>query len=363
MVDLTTTPDDAAIAPLLASYLASSTLDEAQWQQLLDWELADPQRAIAWGLDASNGLAKLQERLHWLQVVAPYHSSLPLPPAPIDRYLPLYWQLWLPLALTLNQARDECDGPLVQGLLGGQGTGKTTLTLILQHLLAAMGAKAVGLSIDDIYKTYADRQQLMQIDPRLRWRGPPGTHDVDLGLATVAQIREAAPGETVALPRFDKSLYGGEGDRAAPEWVQDVDILLFEGWFLGARPINPAQFDRAPAPIVTDSDRQFARAMNDQLAIYLPLWDCLDRLMVLCPADYRLSKQWRKDAEHQMKAQGKAGMSDATIDEFVDYFWRALHPELFINPLKRDRNHVDLVVEIGRDRAPTTIYSPALAMI
>ncbi|MBE9137741.1 glycerate kinase [Nodosilinea sp. LEGE 07088] len=351
------------MAPLLASHLAGHALDDAQWQQLLAWELADPPRAIAWGLDTSNGLAQLQERLHWLQAVAPHHSALPLPAAPIERYLNLYWQLWLPLALSLKQARDRLDGPLVQGVLGGQGTGKTTLTLILRHLLAAMGYNAVGLSIDDIYKTHADRQRLMQIDPRLRWRGPPGTHDVDLGLATVAQMRGAARGEAVALPRFDKSLHGGEGDRVEPEWVQDIDILLFEGWFLGARPIDPAQFDQAPAPIVTEADRQFARAMNDQLAIYLPLWDCLDRLMVLCPADYRLSKQWRKDAEHQMKAQGKAGMNDATIDEFVEYFWRALHPELFINPLKRDSDHVNLVVEIGRDRTPTAIYSPALAMI
>jgi D-glycerate 3-kinase len=193
-----------------------------------------------------------------------------------------------------------------------------------------MDYKAVGLSIDDIYKTYDDRQRLVQADPRLRWRGTPGTHDIDLALAAITHIRSAAAGEAVALPQFDKSLHGGEGDRVDPVWVQDVDILLFEGWFLGARPIDPAQFDRAPAPITTD---------------------------------YRLSKQWRKDAEHQMKAQGKTGMDDATIDNFVEYFWRALHPELFIPPLKRDADHVNLVVEIGSDRCPVAIYSPTLAII
>jgi D-glycerate 3-kinase len=102
--------------------------------------------------------------------------------------------------------------------------------------------------------------------------------------------------------------------------------------------------------------------MNTQLATYLPLWDGLDRLMVICPTDYRISKQWRKDAEHQMKAQGRTGMSDATIDEFVEYFWRALHPELFIAPLKHDGEHVNLVVEIDSDRTPTAIYAPALAI-
>lgn len=356
-------PGNFDIVPLLATHLAGTPLDDAQLQQLLAWELADPRRAAAWGITAANGLDKLQERLDWLHALEPHHPALPLPPAPMERYLNLYWQLWLPLALTLKQARDQLNAPLIQGVLGGQGTGKTTLTLILRHLLAVMGYRAVGLSIDDLYKTYRDRQQLIQTDPRLRWRGPPGTHDIDLGLAAIARIRSAAVGESVALPRFDKSLHGGEGDRTDPEWVQDVDILLFEGWFLGARPVALSCFDRPPAPIVTEADCQFARDMNAQLATYLPLWDCLDRLMVLCPADYRLSKQWRKDAEHQMKAQGKAGMSDATIDEFVDYFWRALHPELFITPLKRDGEHVNLIVEIDRDRMPMAIYSPALAIV
>lgn len=363
MANLADSSVNFAIAPLLTSHLAGNPLDEAQLQQLLAWELADPQRAAAWGITPANGMAQLQERLHWLQTLAPHHSALPLPPAPLEQYLGLYWRLWLPLALTLKQARDELKAPLIQGVLGGQGTGKTTLTLILQHLLGGMGYRAVGLSLDDLYKTYRDRQQLVQSDPRLRWRGPPGTHDIDLGLATVAHIRSAAAGEAVPLPRFDKSMHGGEGDRTDPEWVQDVDILLFEGWFLGARPTDPAQFDQAPDPISSEADRQFARDMNAQLATYLPLWDCLDRLMVLCPADYRLSKQWRKDAEHQMKAQGKTGMSDATIDEFVEYFWRALHPELFITPLKADSEHVNLVVEIDCDRTPRAIYSPDLAIV
>ncbi|MGB3202841.1 MAG: glycerate kinase [Nodosilinea sp.] len=356
-------PGQFDIAPLLTAHLAGNTLTDAQMQQLLAWELGDPRRAAAWGITPTNGLAKLRERLDWLHALAPEHDALPLPPGPIERYLHMYWQLWLPLALTLKQARDGLNAPLIQGVLGGQGTGKTTLTLILRHLLGAMGYRAVGLSIDDLYKTYRDRQQLRQNDPRLRWRGPPGTHDIDLGLATIAHLQSAAAGEAVALPRFDKSRHGGEGDRADPEWVQDVDILLFEGWFLGARPVDPGCFDQAPGPISTEADRQFARDMNAQLATYLPLWDCLDRLMVLCPADYRLSKQWRKDAEHQMKAQGKSGMSDATIDEFVEYFWRALHPELFIAPLKQDGEHVNLVVEIDRDRTPSAIYSPAPAVL
>jgi D-glycerate 3-kinase len=65
----------------------------------------------------------------------------------------------------------------------------------------------------------------------------------------------------------------------------------------------------------------------------LPLWDRLDRQLVLAFSDYRQSKYWRRRAEAQMRGAGRPGMSDGEIDAFVDYFWRALHPELFIEPL------------------------------
>ncbi len=353
---------DSSLANLLADLLAEPTPSPVLWKGLTDWELADENRARAWGITPDSVDAALSERLHWLRQMIPHHGSLPLPSAPLGTTLTLYWQLWLPLALTLKQARDRLPRPLIQGILGGQGTGKTTLCLILTQLLSAMGYRTLGLSIDDLYKTYADRQRLRQRNPRLRWRGPPGTHDVDLGLTMLDQIRQAQPQDTVAVPRFDKSLHGGEGDRVAPEFVQGVDIVLFEGWFLGARPLDPVALDmrlqEAPDPIQTEADRQFARAMNRQLANYLPLWDRLDRLMILYPEDYRLSKVWRQEAEQRMKAQGKSGMDDAQIEAFVDYFWQALHPDLFIFPLTQNRQHVQLVVEISPDRMPRAIYTP-----
>lgn len=352
----------AVIADLLAEVLAAPTLSSDQAAALRHWELVDGNRAQAWGICPETVDAALAERLHWLRTLVPHHGLLPLPPTPQSVTLTLYWQLWLPLALTLRQARNDLSRPLIQGILGGQGTGKTTLSLILRHILGAMGYRTLGLSIDDLYKTYTDRQELRQADPRLRWRGPPGTHDVELGIRVLDQLRQAPPEETVAIPRFDKSLHGGEGDRVAPDPVSGVEIVLFEGWFLGARPLATAaleaQLAQAADPIRTEADRQFARDMNRQLMTYLPLWERLDRLMILYPQDYRISKVWRQQAERQMKAQGKSGMEDDQIEAFVEYFWQALHPDLFVAPLKQDRRHTQLVVEINQDRTPGAIYTP-----
>jgi D-glycerate 3-kinase len=59
-----------------------------------------------------------------------------------------------------------------------------------------------------------------------------------------------------------------------------------------------------------------------------------------------------------MIAQGKSGMGDTEIDQFVEYFWKALHPELFITPLIHNPKWVDLVIEINPDHQPGAVYRP-----
>ena len=269
------------------------------------------------------------------------------------------WQLWIPLALKLDHGQRALGRPLIQGILGGQGTGKTTLGAVLSLILEHLGQTVCSISIDDIYKTFAARQELKKNDPRLIWRGPPGTHDVELGLKVLRGIKSQDDDASIEVPRFDKSAWNGEGDRTHPEIITRPTIVLFEGWFVGTRPIEPGEFDRAPDPIVTEDDRTFARDMNERLREYLPLWNELDQLMVLYPTNYRMSQQWRREAEQKMKASGRDGMSDDQINQFVTYFWRSLHPELFITPLLQDTEHVDLVVEIDANHTPCAIYAPS----
>jgi D-glycerate 3-kinase len=261
--------------------------------------------------------------------------------------------------MQLGSFRQQLRRPLIQGILGGQGTGKTTLAAVLRLILSHLGYRTLSLSLDDLYKTYAERQRLKAKDPRLLWRGPPGTHDVELGRELLEQLRQANQRHPILVPRFDKSAWAGAGDRTTPESVEGVDIVLFEGWFVGVQPIDPAVFDGPTPPLIqTLAERSFARDMNDRLKDYLPLWERLDRLMLLYPIDYRLSQQWRRQAEQQMIATGKSGMTDAQVDQFVEYFWRSLHPELFITPLSRNPSWVDLVIEINPDHTNGAVYRP-----
>ncbi|MGI0492341.1 glycerate kinase [Alkalinema pantanalense CENA528] len=307
-------------------------------------------------LDASGLREQVEARLQFLQRIdADFQAFSQALDFPEDLLRPL-WQVWIPLAQQIDQWRKQQSQPLIVGFLGGQGTGKTTLTKILTILLKHLGQIAIGFSLDDLYLTYDERQALRLRDPRLDRRGPPGTHDVELGLTVLEKIRSQQ--FPVDLPRFDKSAFQGAGDRSQSEQIAAADVVLFEGWFVGCRPVAPFMFATAPEPIVTEADRQFARDMNMNLYAYQPLWDLLDRLIVLQVPDYRLSLQWRCEAEHRMIAEGKAGMSDVEIADFVNYFWQALHPELFIQPLLEEPQWVDRVIEIQPNHLPKRMYCP-----
>ncbi len=319
-------------------------------------ELQDDLFAAAFGIHSDTVQPAIATRQHLLRRIYPEFSelcqTLNFSSLPIETL----WHVWLPLAIQLAGWRSAKNSTLLQGFLGGQGAGKTTLTAVLTLILRHLGYETVSLSIDDLYLPYCDRMILQASDPRIIHRGPPGTHDVALGLQIIDQIKQGH--FPVEVPQFDKSAWNGSGDRTTPKIITQADIVLLEGWFVGARPIDPTAFETAPAPILTECDRQFARDMNDRLRKYLPLWGQLDRLIVLYVSDYSLSKQWRKEAEHKMIAQGKSGMSDAAIDEFVEYFWKALHPELFIQPLTELGSNTDLVIEINSDHTPSKIYAP-----
>ena len=343
----------------LQPWINGVPLTTADWQALRADLQSHSSQAQALGVNLADLDLHLQARLDLLRKTHAEFKKFCQGTWGGQHYpLELLWHLWLPLAMQLASDRQRSCRPLIQGILGGQGTGKTTLTQALQMILRQLQFRTVCLSIDDLYKTYADRQALQRHDPRLIWRGPPGTHDVELAIQVLDQLREPLPGQEIEIPRFDKSAWSGAGDRTSPDHVADIDIVLFEGWFVGAQPIDSAQFEQAPEPICTERDRQFARDSNERLKAYLPVWQRLDQLMLLIPEDYRLSKIWRRDAEQRMKAAGQSGMSDHEIDQFVEYFWKALHPELFIQPLTCDRDRVNLVIEIDAQHLPRRIYRP-----
>ena len=354
------------IWPIVIAWGEGQPPSAQDFQILVNWELSSD-RSHVWQLNEATVQSAIAARVQILQALHDNKTELPLP-GTWQEHVELLWTFWLPFAQQLDAQQKEVGRPFIQGILGGQGTGKTTLTKGLGVILSQMGQPSATLSLDDLYLSYGDRQALQKTDPRLIWRGPPGTHDVELGVRTLLAVKTAPIGDSVSLPQFDKSLHQGQGDRVEPIYQPAPSIFFFEGWFVGSMPLDDELFaDKRialPIPIETPEDRQFARDMNRQLQQYQPLWQLLDSLLVFCQDDYRLSYDWRLQAEQQMRVAGKESMGDLEIASFVTYFWKALHPELFISPLAEtakssgDRAKANLVVKIGQGHRIKAVYSP-----
>ena len=150
-----------------------------------------------------------------------------LPPA----YRQVVGQYWRPLADEIARRTDR-KKPLIVGINGAQGSGKSTLCAFLEVLLDEHGLKAATLSLDDLYLGKADRQRLArEVHPLFVTRGVPGTHAPARGLAIFDDL---GAGRDLNLPRFDKGT--DEQSNGSERITGPVDVLLFEGWCVGCPP-------------------------------------------------------------------------------------------------------------------------------
>jgi len=132
--------------------------------------------------------------------------------------------------------------PLFVAVQGPQGSGKTFLTSRLCEALASPphSLSVAVLSIDDLYLPHAQLVAVAQANPEnrlLQGRGQPGTHDVKLGTEILHRLKyvnepEHGHNAAVQIPSFDKSLFGGEGDRIEIGSVvrPPIDVVILEGW-------------------------------------------------------------------------------------------------------------------------------------
>jgi D-glycerate 3-kinase len=234
----------------------------------------------------------------------------------------------------------------VFGITGLQGTGKSTLSAQVAALAEARGLRAAVLSIDDVYLDQPERQHLGRtVHPLLATRGAPGSHDIALGCATLAALREGP----ALLPAFDKI-----SDRRLPqhEWMrmdQRPDLVLFEGWFHRV----PAQSaDQLQPPLNTlerddDPHGLWRQYTNAALAHYAPLWAHIDHLLFLQGPGFEQVPTWRWQQEQTLAAAntGRRTMTQAEVERFVLFFERVSRQALRTLP-----DIADWVMRVDNDR-------------
>lgn len=241
------------------------------------------------------------------------------------------------------------DGPFILGVCGAQGSGKSTLAGGLRARLTAKGLRAAILSLDDLYLSRAERARLGQIvHPLFATRGVPGTHDAALGVRLLDAIRAGAD---VVLPRFDKAM-----DDPAPTGTLvngPLDVLIFEGWCVGARaqddaaliaPVNALEAERDPHA----TWRRFVNLALD--TDYADLFARIDRLVLLAAPGFEIVRDWRIQQEHDLRRRvGEVArtMSDDEIGVFIQHYERLTRHILSDMPA-----YADLTLWLDEQRRP-----------
>jgi D-glycerate 3-kinase len=241
--------------------------------------------------------------------------------------------------------------PVVMGLCGAQGSGKTTLAVDILEACRARGLRGAVLSIDDIYLTQAERQDLARrVHPLFATRGAPRTHDVALGMSVIAALER---GEACPLPRFDKAFDDREPQERWPAAPARCEVLLLEGWCVGAKPQDASALAEPVNRLEREEDPEAVWRTYANAALvddYADLFARLDRLILLAAPDFSVVERWRMQQETDLASRGMPVMDACAIARFVSHYER-----LTCHILDEMPSRADLVIRLDSDRHPVSI--------
>ncbi|MHA7926974.1 MAG: hypothetical protein ACX936_17345 [Marinobacter sp.] len=283
-----------------------------------------------------------------------------------DSYAETVEKTILPLADRICALHDTEKQPIVVGIHGAQGTGKSTLTLFLREiLLRHRNRSTANFSLDDIYLTRAEREDLAErVHPLFKTRGVPGTHDVALGQQVLNRLRSAAPEDATPIPAFDKS----RDDRVPrDQWSVfggRAEVILLEGWCLDARPEKDSALAEPMNRLEEseDPDSLWRSYVNGQLkGEYRQFFDEIDFLIMLKAPSMECVLEWRRLQEQKLarktrnapkmgelhgNAQDLRIMTDDEVGRFVMHYERVTRACLAEMP-----DRADVLINVAEDHS------------
>ncbi|MBE9564782.1 MAG: hypothetical protein IMF17_06005 [Proteobacteria bacterium] len=256
------------------------------------------------------------------------------------------------LPLTHIIADRKKDRPLLVSINGAQGTGKSTMTTFLKHILESESKyKVADLSLDDFYSRRSDRIILAdKVHPLFVTRGVPGTHDVALIEQVLGRLLDRQP---CSSPRFNKAMDDRCAEPAWQQYSEPVDIILFEGWCNNSPVQTQAALQEPVNALERDEDAQgvWRQYANERLAEYQQrIFNNADFCIMLKVPDFECVTDWRTLQEQKLREKNKANkltriMDEAELKRFVQHYERISRHTLATLPaiadvvLPVDRNH------------------------
>lgn len=269
----------------------------------------------------------------------------------------MFEAIYVPLGAWLTCRKRQSEGPLVIGINGAQGAGKSTLFNLLEVILTeGFDLKVVGFSIDDLYKTFEERVKLSEeVHPLLKTRGVPGTHDVDLGIEILNSLKTSTEESITKIPVFDKSTDDRCPASVWQEWIGPADVIVFEGWCVGALPQEPDQLVEAINDLERDEDPDGAwrEYVNTQLSgIYQEMFSMIEVLIMLKVPSMDSVFEWRSLQEKKLAERVKYIYDTQQPTEHL----RIMNEEQIKRFIQHYERLTQLMLEEMPDRADVTLF-------
>ena len=235
--------------------------------------------------------------------------------------------LALPLLNRLERAAASGDRQLI-GLSALPGCGKSTLGSWIEAAAAEVQVSVAVVSLDDFYWPGDAMEARMQGNPWNAPRALPGSHDLELLHESLDRWQASG---TLQVPRFERALRDGMGDRA--DWRdRQADVVLLEGWFLGVDPwtaqqeVDDAAIHRASSLEPTAEELAYRPVVCAALHHYTPLWDRLRCLWHLQAPSTAATVRWKEQQDALMQRRTGVGMEATLFDQFVRMLQLAILP-------------------------------------
>ena len=238
-------------------------------------------------------------------------------------------KIYIPISFWINNKCKKKGKTLILGLSGSQGSGKTTVTGILQIILKKFFKKNIYIiSIDDFYKTLRDRNRMSQQKHSLfKTRGVPGTHDINLIKNFFISVKRKKF-KKIKLPKFNKSI----DDRSKKNYWHNInkrpEIIILEGWCVGAKPQIISSL-RKPVNILErheDKDLIWRKYANEKLKKeYKEVFAMIDYFIFMKVPNFKIVFKWRLLQENKLRKKlhyKKKIMTYSAIKRFIMFYQR-----------------------------------------
>ena len=238
-------------------------------------------------------------------------------------------KIYIPISFWIENKYKKKGETLILGFSGGQGSGKTTVTGILKIILKKFFKRRIHVSsIDDFYKTLVDRNKISnKIHPLLKTRGVPGTHDINL-VKNFFNIIRKKKFKKIKIPKFEKAMDNRLEKKYWFNIKQKPEIVILEGWSVGARPQSNSLIKR-PINILEkyeDKDLKWRKYVNEKLKKeYKKLFLMIDHLIFMKIPNFKVVFKWRLLQEKKLKKKSysnKKIMSYNEIKRFIMFYQR-----------------------------------------